>query len=129
MICIRSQIDFRPVNRLNASTAFSVIKNNSLWLSQKNDKEYYLNIDTYKKEQGVIRKTVSQDEAVSKLKQPMNVQPSEMDKDKFYNNPDKAKGERYKQWLKNVQGDIYINETVNIVKDIMDDKAANTVKQ
>ncbi len=123
------EIQKKAQERLNSSTAFNVIKNNSLWLSQKNDKEYFLNINTYKKEQGLIKTTVNQDEAVAKLKQPMNMQPAEVDKDKFYNNPDKAKGERYKQWLKNVQGDIYINETVNIVKDIMDSQAANTVKK
>ena len=47
------------------------------------------------------------------------MQPLAVDKDKFFNNTDKAKGDRYQQWLKNAQNDIYINETVNIVKDIM----------
>jgi carboxyl-terminal processing protease len=45
-----------------------------------------------------------------------------VDRDKFYNNPDKAKGERYQQWLKNAQSDIYISETVNVVKDIISEE-------
>ena len=40
------------------------------------------------------------------------------DYDKFYNNPDKQKGERYKAWMKSLKSDLYINETVKIVSDM-----------
>ncbi|HRI21732.1 MAG TPA: carboxy terminal-processing peptidase, partial [Panacibacter sp.] len=122
------EIQKKADERLKNNTAFNLIKNNSLWLSKKNDKDYDLNIDAYKKEQNLIKSTVKQDETISKLRLPMSMQPAEVDKDKFYNNADKAKGDRYQQWLKNIQGDIYINETVNIVKDILASQTANTVK-
>ena len=36
-----------------------------------------------------------------------------------YNNVDKEKGERYKAWLKNLKTDIYINESFNVVNDMI----------
>ena len=48
----------------------------------------------------------------------MDIQPVTADSAKYYNNADSAKGQRYQQWLKNVQKDIYINETVNVINDI-----------
>ena len=103
--------------RINNSIAFSTIKNNTDWLGKNADKNYSLNIFTYKAEQDLIKKTVRQDNNLSLLKDPMDVKPAAADKDKFYNNTDKAKGERYQQWLINVQQDIYINETENIITD------------
>ncbi len=123
-----SEIQKKSDERIKNSTPFTIIKNNTTWLGQKNDGEYNLNIDAYKKEQSLIKSTVKQDEAVAKLNEPMDMQPTAADNDKFFNNPDKAKGDRYKAWLKNVQGDIYVNETVNIVKDIIAAQNSNTVK-
>ena len=39
--------------------------------------------------------------------------------DKYYNNTDSSKGNRYLQWLKNTQKDIYIKETVSVVDDMV----------
>jgi len=125
-----SEIDKKAEQRIAANTAFSTIRTNTDWLSKNIDKEYSLNIDAYKKQQAQLKNTVRQDDTLSKLKQPMDMKPLEVDKDKFYNNADKAKGDRYQQWLKNVQSDLYINETVSIVKDIMlAHDSANTAKQ
>lgn len=123
-----AEIKKKADERINSSTAFSIIKNNTSWLGQHNDKDYFLNIDAYKKEQNLIKSTVKQNESVSHLSKPFDMQPPVADKSKFFNNPDKAKGERYQQWLKNAQGDIYINETVNIMNDIMASQDVNTVK-
>ncbi|CAN5762325.1 carboxy terminal-processing peptidase [soil metagenome] len=115
--------------RIATNEAFAGIKKNTNWLSQNTERAYELNIDAYKKQQMVLKTTVKEDETWSKLKQPMDMRPVEIDKDKFYNNADKAKGERYQQWLKNVQSDLYINETVKIVKDVMTAQEQVTVKQ
>jgi len=123
-----SEIEKKADERIETSPVFSSIKKNTDWLDKNMDKEYSLNINTYKKEQNEIRNTVKQDDSLSRLKQPIDMKPLDVDKDKFYNNPDKAKGDRYQQWLKSSQSDIYINETVSIVKDIMGSEKGTTVR-
>lgn len=116
-------------DRIQKTTAFSLIKNNTEWLSKNADKEVELGLEAYKKQQNMLKNTVKQNDALAKLKDPMNMYPLDADKEKFYNNPDKSKGERYQQWLKNIQSDIYINETVNVVKDMIELHQNNTAKQ
>lgn len=123
------EIDKKAETRINNNPTFNQIKNNTDWLNKNMDKEYNLNIDAYKKEQNELRGLVKQDDSLARLKQPINMEPLAVDKDKFFNNPDKAKGERYQAWLKNAKSDVYINETVNIVKDIMEMEKSTTVKQ
>ncbi|MEO8711959.1 MAG: hypothetical protein ABI405_07555, partial [Parafilimonas sp.] len=62
--------------------------------------------------------TVKLDDSLSRLTVPMDIQPVSEDRAKYYNNTDSLKGVRYQQWLKNIQKDIYINETVNVISDI-----------
>jgi carboxyl-terminal processing protease len=104
--------------RIQANPAFSTLTKNSQWLSQNADKQYSLNLAEYQKEQSLIKSTVKQDDSLSRLKNPMDIQPVAVDRDRYYNNADSVKGDRYLQWLKNIQKDIYIDETVNIVQDM-----------
>ena len=122
------EIDKKAEARINSNATFNQIRKNTDWLNKNMDKEYNLNIDAYKKEQSELRGMVKQDDSLTRLKQPINMEPLAVDKDKFFNNPDKAKGERYQAWLKNAKSDVYINETVNIVKDIMEMEKSTTVK-
>jgi carboxyl-terminal processing protease len=124
-----ADIEKKANQRITSNEAFSGIKKNTDWLSKNTEKPYELNIDAYKKQQSLLKTTVKQDDTWSKLAQPMDMQPLAVDKDKFYNNSDKAKGERYQAWLKNVQSDLYIDEAVNIVKDLMIAQDQITVKQ
>jgi carboxyl-terminal processing protease len=41
------------------------------------------------------------------------------DYDKFYNNPYKTKQDVYQDWLKRIKTDLYINETVKIVSNMI----------
>lgn len=124
-----SEIQKKADERITTSTAFAGIKKNTDWLSKNTERAYELNIDAYKKQQAILRNTVKQDDTLTKLPTPMDMKPVEVDKDKFFNNADKAKGDRYQQWLKSVQKDLYIDETVNIVRDIINAKGQVTVKQ
>jgi carboxyl-terminal processing protease len=123
------EIEKKAEERINNNPTFNHIKSNTDWLNKNIDREYYLNIDAYKKEQNQIRSTVKQDDSLVHLKQAIDIQPLAVDKDKFFNNADKAKGDRYQQWLKNAQSDVYINETVNIVKDVMSMQKSSMAKQ
>lgn len=124
-----SDIKQKAEQRINSNPAFVTIKSNTGWLQKNVDKEYDLNIDKYKEEQKLIQQTVHVNDSLAHLQTPLDMQPVAEDKDKFFNNPDKAKGERYKQWLKSVQSDIYINETMNIVFDMANVLTANTVQK
>lgn len=105
--------------KIKNSSIFNKIKSNTEWLGENLNRKYSLNIDTYKKEQALVRNTVKQDDSLVRLKQPMMMQPVDVDRDKYYNNQDSVKGDRNKQWLKNISSDIYINETVHIISDMM----------
>jgi hypothetical protein len=50
-----------------------------------------------------------------KLKTPMTVTALKADYDKFYNNPDKTKQDRYQAWLKVVAKDVQINESSKLL--------------
>lgn len=115
----RESVFAKSEARINSNFAFSAIKNNTEWLGKNADKNYSLNVDKYKAEQDLIKKTVRQNNNLAQLKKSLEIAPVEADKDKFYNNADKAKGERYQQWLTGIKQDIYINETANIIADIL----------
>jgi len=130
----RADFDWAPIEqkaeqRIEQNPSFAAIKNNTGWLSKNVDKEYELNLDKYTQEQVTIREKVHESDSVTKLMQPMDIHPVAVDMNKFFNNPDKAKGDRYQQWLKDVQRDIYINETLNIVSDIADKLNTSTAKK
>lgn len=118
-------IEQKAEARVEKNPAFNGIKTNTDWLSQNVDKEYELNIAKYKAEQNAVKDKVRLNDSLGKLAKPMDIQPVAADKDKFFNNPDKAKGDRYQQWLKIIQTDIYIGETLNIVTDIADKSGTN----
>jgi carboxyl-terminal processing protease len=103
---------------IESDSAFSILIKNTAWLDKNVDKEYSLNLTEYQKEQNQIKDVVKQDTSLVRLKTPMNVEPVSVDRDKYYNNPDAAKGLRYQKTLKDIQRDLYINETVKIIDDI-----------
>ncbi len=98
---------------------FSILKNNAEWLSKNNETAISLNLVKYKEQQKMLRTTVNQNIGLTKLKQEMNISVLDADKDKFYNNSDKAKGERYQAWLKSIKSDLYIEESVNVVSELV----------
>jgi carboxyl-terminal processing protease len=103
--------------RLDNDVAFKLIKNNSDWLAKQNDKEYSLQIDKYRKEQKMIRATIRQIDALTKLNSQLDVTslPSEVNRWA----EDKNKQERFNQWLKGLQKDIYLDQAVKVVNDII----------
>jgi carboxyl-terminal processing protease len=109
-------------NHIKSDSVFTILTKNAQWLNENVDKKYSLNLDEYQKEQSMIKKMVKQDDSLTRLSNPMNIEPVTEDRDKYYNNADSAKGNRYLQWLKNTQKDIYIKETVAVVNDMIGSK-------
>ncbi len=105
------------IERIKASTAFNAIKENSAFLAKINDKEHSLNITKYREEQKENRAALKKMEGLNKSNTALDVQLLSQDENKLA--ADKDKLERRKQWAKNLGIDIYLNETVNVMNDLV----------
>jgi len=103
--------------RVLNSTAFQTIRKNTEWLNRENNKEYSLQLDKYKKEQKQVRDAYAQMDSVRRLKTEMAVSalPSEVNRWA----DDKAKQDRFNQWLKSLRQDIYLDQAVKVVDDMI----------
>lgn len=100
---------------ISENEKLNLIHNNALWLANNTKKPITLNFQKYKAYQKQIKSTVAQTATLSKLNTEMNVTVSTADKPKYFSNSDKAKGERYQAWLKNIKNDMYIAATTDVV--------------
>ncbi len=103
--------------RVEKDSAFNLIKRNTEWLAKHNDKKYSLQLDRYKTEQKSMRAMYAQVDSLLKRKQEINVAalPGEVDRFK----EDKAKQDRFNAWLKNLRKDIYLDQAVKVVSDVI----------
>ncbi|MES2373610.1 MAG: carboxy terminal-processing peptidase [Bacteroidota bacterium] len=104
--------------KIKNNPSLILLNTNLQWLSQNAELPVSLNINTYRERQKRIVSTVNQNNTLLKSKEEMNVAALALDKDKFYNNPDPQKGERYQAWLKSLKNDMHIDETVHMVSDM-----------
>ena len=105
--------------KIKLDTTFNKIKNNVELLSKTNDAPINLQIDKYKTAQKQLRATSAQINSLIKLKDSLNVSVLKVDYDKFYNNAYKTKQDVYQDWLKRIRTDLYIDETVKIVSNMI----------
>ncbi|HEY6503078.1 MAG TPA: carboxy terminal-processing peptidase [Chitinophagaceae bacterium] len=105
--------------RVDNDPAFKLIKENTDWLAKQNDKHYSLQLDKYRKEQKAIRTTFAQNDALIKLKEDkeMNVTALANEENKYA--ADQNKQDRFNQWLKNLRKDIYLDQAVKVVNDVI----------
>lgn len=107
-------------DRLSSSDVFKTIKENTDWLDKQNDREYPLQLEKYRQEQKSIMATVKQNEALQKLKDSLDMSFIPMDKNMFAN--DKTKQERFDNWLKGLSKDIYLDQAVKVMNDMINQK-------
>lgn len=110
--------------RLETDNTFQLIRENTEWLSKQNDRHYSLQIDQYKNEQKAIRSTIKQLETLLKLKGEIDVAALPKEVNRWEN--DKSKQERFEAWIKNLRKDIYLDQTVKVVNDMINQQ--NLVK-
>lgn len=110
--------------RLENDPTFQLIKENTEWLAEQNNKQYSLQLDKYRKEQKQIRATFAQNEALMKLKNEINVTALPGETNRWAD--DKNKQDRFNQWLKNLSKDIYLDQAVKVVNDVINQQ--NLVK-
>ena len=108
-------IALKANNKIKNDTAAIRFKKNLQWVSTQVDKSVSLEINKYRHYKKEIQNVIQQNEGILKLKTPMTVTALKADYEKFYNNPDKSKQDRYQAWLKMVAKDIQINESSKLL--------------
>lgn len=103
--------------RVDNDTAFRLIKENTDWLSKQSDKGSSLNLDKYRAEQKKINAAYTQIQSRMKLQNEINVNALAGETDKWAN--DASKQDRFKQWLANLRKDIYLDQAVKVVNDMI----------
>lgn len=103
--------------RVENNVAFNMIKENTEWLARQSEKEIPLKLDVYKAQQKKISSTIRQIENLKKLEESMNVSSLPKDADRFAG--DTLKQERFNNWIKNLQKDIYLDQASRIMTDMI----------
>ncbi|HMT73480.1 MAG TPA: carboxy terminal-processing peptidase [Chitinophagaceae bacterium] len=103
--------------RVENDPAFKVIQETTEWLSKQNEKPRSLNLEKYKEYQKTIIATSKQLESLLKLKTPLTVSALPKEANRWAD--DKAKQDRFNNWLKDRQNDIYLDQAVKVVNDII----------
>lgn len=104
--------------RVKAHTAFETIRKNGEWLGAKNDeKTASLNLTQYRAQQKMIREKVKEIEGVNKLKTPLELEAHASVMEAL--SADKNKLENYKKWMKLLSEDIYLEEAVQVMNDMV----------
>jgi carboxyl-terminal processing protease len=105
-------------SRIAHDSIFKAIKATTELLARQDDKEYSLQIDEFKKEQKITRNAVKDIEKLVKMDEAMPVSFIKRDENRYIS-ADKDKTERYKAWLNNVSKDVYIDQAVKVLHDMV----------
>jgi len=103
--------------QLNNSSAFKLLREDVKWLDENVDKEYSLNLNKFRTEQKKTRAVFQQLDSLSKLAVNLNVTSPAPDAVAIAD--DKDKTEKNKQWLQKVSNDIYVDETVKVLNNMI----------
>jgi carboxyl-terminal processing protease len=102
-------------NKIESDTNTIKFKKNAQWVSTQMDHPVYLKLDKYLQYKKQIQLVIQDNENILKLKEPLQVAALKADYNKFYNNPEKMKNDRYQAWLKMVAKDIQISESSKVI--------------
>ena len=105
------------LERIRSGNSFVTIQKNAQIIADQNDKIAPLNLKKYQEEQKQIKNSVKQIEASIKLPAELDVVALPDDLKKF--EYDNGKLERFKDWIKRLRSDIYLDETVNVINDMV----------
>jgi carboxyl-terminal processing protease len=114
--------------KITSDTGTIKFNKNSQWVSTIMDRPISLNYDKYVQFKKQLLAVVKQNESFLKLKDTMQISALKADYDKFYNNPDKTKQDRYQAWLKLLAKDIQINESSKLLNELAKEKVVVSLK-
>jgi carboxyl-terminal processing protease len=112
--------------QLNTNTTFKLIRDDTQLLDKNSDKSYSLNLKKYRDDLKQMRTVVTQLDSLSKLNVDLNV--TNIAADVATIQSDKDKIEKNKQLLKRVSDDIYINETIKVMDNMIGQAALAKAK-
>ena len=101
--------------RIQNDSSLNRFKQNLQWVSSQVEIPVYLRLDKFQAFKKQVQEVSKQNEQALKLKAPMKLAPAKADYDKFYNNPDKSKQDRYQAWIKDLAKDFQLYESSNIL--------------
>ena len=104
-------------SQVNTSTTFNKIKTEIAWIDKQNDKEYPLNLIKYQQEQQQLKNAYKQLDSLYKLPKEMSVINNPIDTAGFAQDKDRL--DRNKQFINRVKGDVYIDETVKVMDNMI----------
>jgi carboxyl-terminal processing protease len=115
-------LDLSPIRKASAdriknNALFTTIHNNAEWLAKQSDKTVSLNLKKYQEEQKKSKAIAKQIETQNKLPHELNVEPLGDDMKRF--ETDNAKLERFKNWLRILRNDPYLDEATNVLNDMV----------
>ncbi len=103
--------------QINTSTTFNTMKEKVKWIDKMNDKESSLNLVKYSEEQKELKAAYKQLDSLYKL--PKLISVTNNSKDTLGLSTDKEKLEKNKQYIKRLESDIYIDETVKVMNNMI----------
>jgi len=108
-------------NQINNNPTFNKIKESVNWLETYSNREYTLKLVKYKEDQKQFKAKIKELDELYKLNKAMTVQ--NIAADTLAINAAKEKIDKNTQWLKRVSNDIYIDETVKVMKNMISQEA------
>ena len=102
-------------DKIAKDTSMIAFKKTLAWVSTQMDRPVHLKLDKYIAFRKQLQSTMIQNDNRLKLKDSMQVTALKADYNKFYNNPDKTKQDRYQAWLKVIAKDPQINEASKLL--------------
>lgn len=117
-------LDLNPIRkasaeRLKNNGLFTTIHNNAEWLAKQSDKQVSLSLKKYVEEQKRNKAIAKQIETQNKLPHELAVEPLADDMKRVEAAGDAAKLERFKNWLKILRNDPYLDEATNVLNDMV----------
>ena len=106
---------------------FNKIKETADWLEKNSDKAYPLNLVKYREEQKQAKAKNKELEDLYKLNKELSVKNVQVDMTTI--NAAKEKVEKNTAWLKRISGDIYIDETMRVMNNMITQSATARVNQ
>ncbi|MFM8592514.1 MAG: carboxy terminal-processing peptidase [Sphingomonadales bacterium] len=111
------EIKKMAAKRLAQDSTFILIGQTAQWLAEQNDKKYPLLLSEYQQEQDRVKASVKKLEKLQQLRTPLLVFPLTGEENKYA--PDTAKQERFNSWIGNLKKDIYLDQGVKVMKDML----------
>lgn len=104
-------------SRVDNDSVFQQIRLHTEWLAKNTDRDYSLKLDTYRKEQKEIRARFAQLDTLTRLRNELQVAALTGEANRWAE--DKNKQERFNNWLKALSKDVYLDQAVKVVDDII----------